>query len=152
MKRYFTVFACVFIALNASSQTVVKNSVEYTSVELKAEDKTFLVLKDTAQKHLQEFIDGINKHGNDVNNYRFAVKSDFVQDGHHEHMWSMIRTYKNGVFKGIFIDSAFIVKNIKMGDKVTINRSKIEDWSIENIPTGKIMGQFSIKYLESKKK
>ncbi|MBS1503837.1 MAG: DUF2314 domain-containing protein, partial [Bacteroidetes bacterium] len=55
-------------------------------------------------------------------------------------------------FKGVFIDSAFKLRNIKMGDKVSIDSSEVEDWSIENISTGKITGQFSVKYLESKKR
>ncbi|HEX3384895.1 MAG TPA: DUF2314 domain-containing protein [Mucilaginibacter sp.] len=130
----------------------MKNNVEYSSVELKAGDKVFLALKDTAQKHLQLFIDELSKHGGDSNNYQLAVKSDFVQGGDHEHMWSIVYSYKNGVFSGVFIDSAFKVKNIKMGDKVLIDRDRVEDWSIENTATGKTMGQFSIQYLESKKK
>ncbi|HVW15768.1 MAG TPA: DUF2314 domain-containing protein [Mucilaginibacter sp.] len=152
MKRYILIAVCVFATLKSSSQTVVKDNIEYSSVELKSGDKIFLALKDTAQKHLQMFIDELNKHGSDSANYRFAVKSDFVQNRDHEHMWSMVYAYKNGVFKGVFIDSAFKLRNIKMGDKVSIDHSEVEDWSIENISTGKIIGQFSVKYLESKKK
>jgi len=39
-----------------------------------------------------------------------------------------------------------------MGQKVVLNRNEIEDWSIENINTGEIIGQFSVKYLDSKRK
>jgi len=152
MKCHILIFMCVFATLVANCQTVVKNNIEYKSVKLVAGDKVFLALKDTAQKHLQTFITGVNAHGLDLKNYRFDVKSDFVQNGRHEHMWSTIYEYKNGNFKGVFIDSAFTVKKMKMGQKVIINRSAIEDWSIENINTGKIIGQFSAKYLDSQKK
>jgi len=126
--------------------------VEYSSVSLSKEDKIFLALKDTAQKHLQVFIESVNKHGHDFRNYEFHVKSDFVQNGLHEHMWSKVYEYKDGVFKGVFIDSAFTVKNVKMGDKVMIRRGLVEDWSIHDVVSNKTTGQFSMKYLDSKKK
>jgi len=134
------------------SQTVRKNNIEYSAVSLSKKDKIFLALKDTAQKHLRTFIDNLNKHGRDSKNYQFAVKSDFVQDGNHEHMWSRIFEYRNGFFRGIFIDSAFTVKNIKRGNKVNINKREIEDWLIHNEIDGKTAGGFSRKYLQSKKK
>jgi len=107
MKRYILIAVCVFATIGANCQTVVKNNVEYKSVELVEGDKVFLALKDTAQKHLQIFIENLKKHGLDQKNYRFDVKSDFVQNGNHEHMWSAVYEYKNGYFKGVFIDSAF---------------------------------------------
>ncbi|HTK18277.1 MAG TPA: DUF2314 domain-containing protein [Mucilaginibacter sp.] len=145
----FFITTCYSIA---HSQTVRKNNIEYSSVKLSKDDKIFLALKDTAQKHMQEFIQSLNKHGHDVRNYEFHVKSDFVQNGNHEHMWSRVYEYQNGVFKGIFIDSAFTVKNVKMGDKVTIKKNEVEDWSIHDELTNKTIGQFSIRYLDSKKK
>jgi uncharacterized protein YegJ (DUF2314 family) len=65
-------------------------------------------------------------------------------------MWSRIYERNNDVFKGIFIDSAYEVKNIKTGDTVAIDKNEIDDWSINNKLTGKTMGEFSIKYLKSK--
>ena len=52
---------------------------------------------------------------------------------------------------GIFIDSAFDIKNIKTGDKVIIPRKDIEDWSVNNLITGKSIGYYSEMYLNSKK-
>lgn len=152
MKNGFFILVCVFVAFKAAAQTVRSDSMEYSSVKLEKDDKVFLALKDTAQKYLQVFISGVNKHGREAKNYRFLIKSDFVQNGHHEHMWSRIYEYKNGIFKGTFIDSAFTVKNIKMGNKVAINRNAIEDWAIDNLISGQTSGGFSNKYLENKMK
>lgn len=152
MKYYIFILICAFATLEANCQAVKKNDIQYSAVELSKEDKVFLALKDTAQKHLQMFIDNLNAHGRDSKNYQFAVKSDFVQNGNHEHMWSRIYEYKNGVFKGVFIDSAFTVKNIRKGDNVNINRNKIEDWLIHDAINNKSTGGFSMKYLESKEK
>ncbi len=152
MKHYLFFAACMCLSLRVVCQTIRNDSMEYSSVHLDKDDKIFLALKDTAQKHLPLFISNLNKYGKDYKTYRFVVKSDFVQNGNHEHMWSRIFQYKDGVFKGVFIDSAFTVKDIKMGDRVVIKKEAIEDWSIDNAITGKSEGGFSIKYLESKEK
>ncbi len=133
-----------------AQQTKIENNTEYHSVDLAKGDAKFLALKDSAQKHLSQFIDSLAKHGADRNNYAFSVKTDFVEKGVHEHMWSQVFLLKNGSFEGIFIDSPFDIKNIKPGDKVSIKKDAVEDWIIENIRTGQQTGYFSDKYLHSK--
>src|SRR5580704_14747952 len=127
-------FACLFMIICAPAFCQIKTSGSgnYGSVGLPKGDSTFLALKDTAQAHLQTFIDSLNIHGPDTANYRFGIKSDFVEDDTHEHMWSLILNYDKGGFKGIFIDSAFDIKYIKTGDKVSIKRAGVEDWSFYN--------------------
>ena len=122
----------------------------YTAAQLKTDDSEFLALKDTAQHHLSMFVDSLAQHGEDIQNYRFAAKSDYVEHGKHEHMWSQITGYKNGRFFGVFVDSAFVLKNIKKGDQVSIAAKDIEDWSIYNYQTRHATGDFSDAYLKSK--
>jgi uncharacterized protein YegJ (DUF2314 family) len=144
----------LFIALmlvfnNTFGQTKVENNIKYQSVALAANDREFLRLKDTAQKHMPEFLALLKKYGADYDNYRFIVKSDFVDAQEHEHMWSQIVGYSNGVFKAVFIDSPFAVKNIKNGDKITIKNANVEDWAVFK-NNEFISGDFSEKYLSSK--
>lgn len=148
--KSFLIFLFTIGFTTAHSQTKESGSKIYESVSLVKDDSTFLALKDTAQAHLQTFIDSLNKYGRNTANYRFTIKSDFVEGDEHEHMWSLIFNYNNGDFKGIFIDSAFTIKNIKTGDKVIIRRESIEDWSIDNLITGKHIGYFSEMYIKSK--
>ncbi|MEO6978965.1 MAG: DUF2314 domain-containing protein [Mucilaginibacter sp.] len=149
MKRLFFILL-VFIVAGAAGQTKVENNTEYKSVALDAEDSTFLALKDTAHKHLDIFLNGLSKNGTDTKNYRFLVKSDFVENGVHEHMWSQAFRYDKDGFKGIFIDSPFQLKHIKTGDKITIKLDDLEDWSIEDIKNHTTQGYYSEKYLNSK--
>lgn len=142
-------FACSVFAAGCQSHHKSKT---YDVAGLPKDDSTFLVLRDTAQKKLQIFIDSLDKHGMDYKNYTFLVKSEFIDGENHEHMWSRIYRHSNDVYEGIFIDSAYDVKNIKTGDKVTIYKNAIEDWSIDNKHTGKTTGEFSVKYLQSKLK
>ena len=148
MKR-IAVSLFIFAVLIAGCKNHNKSK-EYRVATLSKDDSTFLALKDTAQKKLKIFIDSLDAHGKDYTHYTFLIKSDFVEGDNHEHMWSRIYERNNDVFKGIFIDSAYEVKNIKTGDTVAIDKNEIEDWSINNKLTGKTIGEFSIKYLKSK--
>jgi uncharacterized protein YegJ (DUF2314 family) len=153
MKPYLFILICFLFTLKANCQTAINDSMEYASVDLVKDDKVFLALKDTAQKHLARFISKLSQHGREFKSYRFLVKSDFVQNDHHEHMWSRVFEYKDGVFNGVFIDSAFTVRNIKMGDKVLIKRNGIEDRAINKVGNNAaIDGGFSEKYLKNKMK
>jgi uncharacterized protein YegJ (DUF2314 family) len=93
----------------------------------KAIDTTFVGLKDTAQKNIPRFIAALNKN---LRGYRFLIKSEFTENGKHEHLWSQVKLYSNGIFKGIFIDSPFDLHNIKTGDKIAIKKSAVEDWAV----------------------
>ncbi|GGH15454.1 hypothetical protein GCM10007352_24230 [Mucilaginibacter phyllosphaerae] len=118
-------------------------------VSLKTDDQKFLALKDTAQAKLPVFLDSLKPHALD-SNYRFLVKSDFVEGKNHEHMWSVVYKYAGGKFTGIFADSAIYLKNIKMGDPVSINQKDVEDWAMYDYKRNTDMGNFSDKYLRSK--
>ncbi|MBB6128076.1 DUF2314 domain-containing protein [Mucilaginibacter lappiensis] len=150
MKNLLFILLLFVITGAYGQQTKVENNVLYKSVTLPKDDARFLALKGTAQKYMPQFIDSLQKHGNDTQGYRFVVKSDFVEGDTHEHMWSEVMGYSNGFFKAIFIDSPFTLKNIKLGDKIGIKETDIEDWAVENIRTKKITGEFSEKYLNSK--
>jgi uncharacterized protein YegJ (DUF2314 family) len=151
MKQLSLTGLFFLLVINLLAQnTKVENSVEYPSISLAPEDSTFLALKDTAQKHLPQFISSLFKSGFKPENFTFLVKSDFEEAGVHEHMWSQVSIYKDGSFFGIFIDSPFDLKKIKTGDSVFIKRDAVEDWIITDVKTGKETGYFSKKYLHSK--
>jgi len=147
MKKLLLI-VLIFAAFDAKCQTKIQNDTEYKSVKLKKYDPGFLALKDTAQKYIARFITSLNKN---TPGYRFLVKSDFVENGTHEHMWSQVTVYNNGVFKGIFIDSPFELHNIKTGEKVTIKKTGIEDWAIFDRKGMHVDGDFSDKYLKMQK-
>lgn len=136
---------CILLSCNSKKADDKKNFV----VGLKKDDSTFLALKDTAQSYLNVFIDSIKVHGANKK-FRFAVKSDFVENNIHEHMWSKVNQYRDGKFEGVFIDSAYQIKNVKPGDAVTIPETSIEDWSIYDSKRNVRIGDFSEKYLRSK--
>jgi len=150
MKNLLFILLLLVITGAYGQQTKVENNVLYKSVSLPKDDARFLALKRIAQKYLPQFIDSLQKHGRDTEGYRFVVKSDFVEGSNHEHMWSEVIGYSNGIFRAIFIDSPFTLKNIKLGDKISINQADVEDWAVHDLRTKKITGEFSEKYLNTK--
>jgi uncharacterized protein YegJ (DUF2314 family) len=141
----------VLLVLSACNNSNKEKSTTVAAVKIKNSDEKFLALKDTAQAKLKIFIDSLKPHALD-SNYRFLVKSDFIEGKNHEHMWSVVYKYANGRFTGIFADSAIYLKNIKMGDHVLINQRDVEDWAIYDYKHNTDMGNFSDKYLRSKQK
>lgn len=148
--KYLLSIVILLASFDGFCQSKIKNDTLYKSVSLAKDDAEFLALKAKAQKYIGEFIEAVNKYGRDAENYRLNVKSDFVDNGVHEHMWSQIIIYKNGVFGGVFADSPFKLKNIKTGQKVNIKKEDIEDWVIYNSKNEKIAGYFSEEYLKTK--
>jgi uncharacterized protein YegJ (DUF2314 family) len=149
MKTFITL-CLLAMYLPAFCQSDIALTKNYQAIKLTKDDSTFLALKDTAQKHLNIFIDSVTEHGKDTANYRFGIKSEFVEKDKREHMWSQVSVYDKGNFKGVFIDSAFEIKKIKKGDKVNINQLDVEDWIIVNKRNGKRTGYYSEAYLNKK--
>jgi uncharacterized protein YegJ (DUF2314 family) len=150
-KKWFIVPVLLLLAAGACNNADKEKTGTVQSVNLKTDDEQFLALKDTAQARINTFIDSLKPHALD-SNYRFLVKSDFVDGKEHEHMWSVVYKYADGKFTGIFADSAMYLKNIQPGAPVMIKQSDVEDWAIYDYLHNKDMGNFSDKYLRSKKK
>jgi uncharacterized protein YegJ (DUF2314 family) len=142
MKNTILLFICALFVLTANAQ----------SVPGKNDPKAIAAVKATAQSQIQSFINDVNTNGHDVVNYRFMVKSDIVRNGIDEHLWVRVLSYKDGSFKGVFIQSPFKLKGIKVGDKITIASDKVEDWSAYNTHTDKTVGDFTLKYMQDKSK
>jgi len=149
MKNYLKLPAILLVLLSACKYKKETKTGSVEVVSLKTDDQKFLELKDTAQANLHVFLDSLKPHALD-SNYRFLVKSDFVEGKDHEHMWSVVYKYADGKFTGIFADSAIYLKNIKMGAPVLINQKDVEDWAMYDYKRNTDMGNFSDKYLRSK--
>jgi len=145
-----SVFLSIWI-LTASAQqaNIVPSKRNPAAVKLEKDDAKLLALKSMAQAQLGEFVDSLTKYKND-DNYRFIIKSDFHDGVNHEHMWTAIFKYTHGVFGGLLLDSAFVLKNIRKGDKVFIKKEDVEDWVIYDSIHKTQIGYFSEKYLHSK--
>jgi len=138
----------LLIGLLFAAFIVRAKSKPYQPFAVKAIDTTFVGLKDTAQKNIPRFIAALSKS---PRGYRFLIKSEFTENGKHEHLWSQVKVYSDGIFKGIFIDSPFDLHNIKTGDKIAIKKSAVEDWAVFDRKGIRVDGNYSDKYEKMQK-
>jgi len=123
-----------------------------TVVSLSADDASLMAYKDKAQKELQYLIDFMSDHEKDDELFRYAVKADFVEDGHSEHMWVQVNEFKDGHFLGLLANEPNTIKSIKYRDKLTVKRDDVEDWILQDFLTHTKVGGYSSEYIRNNAK
>lgn len=117
------------------------------TVGLPKNDKGFIRLMDSAQKHLPEFIHFLTENFKDTN-YYYILKSAYKDAENTEHMWSYPIGITGDTVTCILIDSAYTLTNIKKGDTTQNLKTSIEDWAIFDTHGKVLKGNFSEKYLK----
>lgn len=99
---------------------------------------------------LDYFIKSFSDHRSD-SIFNFSVKADFVDNGQHEFMWIDLKKIENELFIGYLGNEPQIIKNVKYGELISIEKSQIEDWIIVDSGTNTWEGGFSVKVLMKRK-
>jgi len=100
--------------------------------------------KNKAQDEIGYFIEHLKRFSSDEA-WEFSVKSDFTQEGKHEHMWVNVESYENGLFKGKLGNDPNTIKGLKLGDSISVKKEDVEDWLFFD-PVQKVsVGGYSIK-------
>ncbi|MDO3640756.1 MAG: DUF2314 domain-containing protein [Mucilaginibacter sp.] len=107
-------------------------------------------MKEKAQEELPYLIGFIEENGAQEDLFRYAVKANFIENGHSEHMWVQIFDFKNGSFHGKLANKPNTVKQLKYGDDVVVKPDDVEDWILEDFLTCTKVGGFSSKYIREK--
>ncbi len=75
----------------------------------------------------------------------FCVKKPYsTPAGEEEHMWIAVLEESNGVLKGVVANEAEETREVKMGQKVSLNISEISDWKY--VDGKKLIGGYTIRY------
>jgi uncharacterized protein YegJ (DUF2314 family) len=81
------------------------------------------------------------------NQTEFSVKMAFTDRGKTEHMWLSPVTYDGTKFQGIVNNDPEMVKNVKIGQEVTVAPGEISDWMyVEN---EKLVGGETLRVLRN---
>ena len=75
----------------------------------------------------------------------FSVKLAIVDGKHTEHMWLDGVRFDGKKFHGTINNDPNNVKNVKLGDKASIEPSRISDWMF--VENGKLVGGYTIRVL-----
>jgi uncharacterized protein YegJ (DUF2314 family) len=102
---------------------------------LSTDDISLRKYKDTAQAQLDYLIKFMGEHDKRDTLFRYAVKSNFHEDGEDEHMWTQVYEFKDDYFIGTLTNEPSTLKKIKYGDTVKIFRQDVEDWLLQDFLT-----------------
>ena len=81
---------------------------------------------DKARKTVEAFIAALKSPK--AGQVAFSVKAPFADGEHVEHMWLAPVSYDGANFQGVVNNDPALVKNVKIGDQVTVAPDKISDW------------------------
>jgi uncharacterized protein YegJ (DUF2314 family) len=119
---------------------------------LSTDDILLKKYKETAQSQLDYLIKFMSEHDRDDSLFRYAVKSNFHENGHDEHMWTQVTEFKDDYFIGRLANEPSTIKQIKYGDIVRVFKLDVEDWILQDFLTNTEVGGFSRKYIRNKAK
>lgn len=74
-----------------------------------------------------------------------AVKAPITDGGTTEHFWLTNVTFRDGKFEGTINNEPGRVKNVRMGQKWTLNKLEISDWMY--MRNGKMHGNYTMRPL-----
>jgi len=101
---------------------------------------------ETARRTLDQFDRALKN--NDYDSGTTALKVKFPTSTGFEHIWIAKITLDSGTYQGILDNVPDKIKNIKMGDKITIHREDITDWMFGK--NGKLVGGFTIRLIRDR--
>ncbi len=99
-----------------------------------------------ALENLPTFIKALNSPG--PGQTGFAIKVEFVDGEEAEFMWLSELSYAADQFNGVLNNLPQRVSNLKLGDRVTVDKERVTDWLyMEN---GTMRGGYTVKVLMSR--
>jgi uncharacterized protein YegJ (DUF2314 family) len=145
-SQLFPILLFATITLACNGQT---NQTNDPIVFREAADPELEAAKQEALSRLEYFITSFHQHPED-STLQFSLKTDFEENGEHEHMWIGVTQINNGKFVGVLRNDPQLIQSFQYGDTVEITKEQIEDWIIYHTDTDSLEGGFSIKILQSR--
>ncbi len=120
---------------------------DQATVNARAGDEALAAAQAEAQRRWPEFVDGWNARRDDE---KCAVKAPFRDGRRVEHMWVEVHSIDQHAVHGEINNDPQHVRNVSIGQRVTIPIPDVEDWLIAD-PSGRVRGGFSVNALMGRK-
>lgn len=138
LARFAFLIACFF--------TGCKNEPEGKIIYVPNDDKAMSAAIDKARATNATFIAALEKPAPGQSS--FSVKVGFVDGKKTEHMWLSPVRFDGKAFQGVVNNQPESVKNVKMGQTVSIEPLQISDWMF--VEDGKLKGGYTIRALRDR--
>jgi uncharacterized protein YegJ (DUF2314 family) len=127
MRRFLGVVAVLAVVLAGCGKKHPADKVTYVA----ADDARMNAAIEKARSTVNTFIAALKSPK--PSQSAFSVKMAFTDGADIEHMWLTPVTYDGTSFQGTVDNEPEKVKNVKMGQRVSVTPSKISDWMyVEN--------------------
>jgi uncharacterized protein YegJ (DUF2314 family) len=110
IRTGLVIIVCIVIFLVRKHEPMKKSTDKIVS--LSSGDTSLMRFKDTAQSQLDYLIKFMSTHDKDDTLFRYAVKSNFMENGQNEHMWVQVNEFKNDYFTGRLANEPSTIKEI----------------------------------------
>ena len=122
-----------------------KEGSHYTHVS--SDDAAMAVAIAKAKATSSEFIQAFHDQKPGVKD--FYVKKPYpTPSGEVEHMWIKVLEENNGALNGVVANEAEETREVKIGQKVSLNISEISDWKF--IDGKRLVGGYTIRYFDER--
>ncbi|MGH8095025.1 MAG: YegJ family protein [Chthoniobacterales bacterium] len=112
-------------------------------VQVGDKDKAMVSAVEHAQRSLGFFMAAL--HAKKPGDSNFEIKKPFVDGDKVEHLWINDVTYDGRNFHGKIDNQPLDVKNVRLGERVTVAPSEVSDWMF--LKDGKLMGGYTTRVL-----
>lgn len=135
-----TILAALLIAsITGCSRSKEGDNYQHVPDDDVAMDAAIAKAKATAQDFVKAF------HAQKPGTKEFFVKKPYpTPSGEAEHMWIEVTQENNGDLNGIVVNEAEETREVKIGQKVSLNISEISDWKY--VDGKKLVGGYTIRY------
>ncbi|WP_291090435.1 DUF2314 domain-containing protein [Flavobacterium sp. BFFFF1] len=143
MKNAILLLFLTFVSCNSQSKSDNQND---PIVNVSAEDIEMNKAIQTAKNTLKDFNNALILKNANFNSFALKVKFEDGEDV--EHVWLSYIEKRNGEFFGVVDNLPEKITNLKLGDTIKIEKSKITDWMF--LEKTKLNGGFTIRVLRNR--
>jgi uncharacterized protein YegJ (DUF2314 family) len=115
-------------------------------VAVKNDDPEMTAAMARAQETLPQFISSLRLPSPSQSD--FTIKVGFTDGGDTEYMWVTPVTYDGTRFNGKLDNEPVQVRNVKLGDAVSVEPARVADWMY--VDNGKLVGGYTLRVLRDR--
>jgi uncharacterized protein YegJ (DUF2314 family) len=143
-KTFILIILFAFISCKKSDKIERENQPTIYNVENQDAEMNNVIIE--AKQTLPEFYKALeNKNANQD---AFAIKMHFTVNNDREHIWVNGLFKRDGEYFGVVDNLPELTKEVKQGDTIKIDSSRVSDWMY--LDNGELKGGYTIKLLRKR--
>lgn len=134
------------IARPAENANVVEREGKPDTALTAADDAPMRAAIAQARANVEQFIAAFGKPA--ARQRSFAVIVAVIDGKLIEQLWVDIESYSDGQFTGRIANDPFQVQNVRLGDRIVVDKERISDWMF--VDRGTLVGGFTLRALRAR--